>query len=935
MFVRLKVILIIMAIVTVIAATTLIASVYFMRSGLREATENYIAVIAEISEKLVSTEINLLRANAAAVAQRLVNEPFEEWGGILREQLAVHENFLAFTVADRGGPLLSEGGAPTPADLLGSEYARRAFAGETTISTTRKDPTGELVFHVCAPLGEEEGRILSATIPGLLFCDLLDDFQIWKTGTVYILDSDGTVLANQRRFLALERYNSIEAAKTDPEARSSADFTSLAIRGGRGVGRYSLFGVERQAAYIPISGSNTNWILGVSSPISESPDANVTEGLFLTSLIFLGLGTLAAFLASGFIAKPFLVIQRQNLHLAEMSAATQQASQAKSRFLANMSHEMRTPLSAIVGFSELLIHSPPPPGELARKLEQIHGAGMTLLGIVNDILDISKIESGRFELIPAEYDLASLVNDAITLNIIRIGEKPIRFELKIEETLPARLLGDELRVKQIMNNLLSNAFKYTREGRVELELAAERDGEDVWLAIVVRDTGIGIREEDLAKLFADYSQLDARSNRRIEGTGLGLSISQRLAEMMGGGIRAESEFGKGSVFTARVRQRFVSDGRLGAEAAENLRKFQYFRQNRAWISDLSIHPLPHARVLLVDDVPANLEIGRGMLKPYGMRVDTVSNGRKAVDLVREGKNRYQAIFMDHMMPEMDGVEAVRLIREIGTEYAETVPIIALTANAITGNKEMFLEHGFQDFLSKPIDPAQLNRVLRNWVRNRELEGDEAKPPPEELPASAREIGPIDGFDREAALARFGGDREAFLRALRSYAENTPPLIAQARPPDDREGLAAYAIVVHGIKSSSYGVGVGRLGGLAEDLELAAKSGDLEFVRANHAALPAAAEKFLGELAGRLAELDGEGGRTECGEPDPAVLDRLRRACENYDMDGADQAMAELEGFAYGREGELISWLRERIAAMDFRLIAEKLSARSAGRRPGG
>ncbi|MDR1519349.1 MAG: response regulator, partial [Planctomycetota bacterium] len=890
MFIRLKIILIIMAIVTVIAATTLIASIYYMRSGLQEATENYISVIAEISEKLVSSETNLLKANAETVAEHLVNEPIENWGAAMRAQLAIHKNFMAFTVADRNGVVFAVGKTPTPSDLLKSEFARRAFAGETVISTTRADPTGELVFHVCVPFGSNGERILSVSIPGMLFCDLLGDLTIWETGSAYILDREGTIIASKRREWVRDRRNVFEYAEENPAARSLTDFSRVMLQGKKGIGRYTLFGVERLVAYISITGSKTKWVLAVVSPLGESPEAHITQGLILTALVFLSLGTLAAFLASGFIAKPILIVQEQNLHLAEMSAATREASEAKTRFLANMSHEMRTPLNAVIGFSELLIHSPPNRDELGEVLEKIHDAGMTLLSIVNDILDISKIESGRFELVVAEYDLASLINDAITLNIMRIGEKPIKFTLGIEETLPVRLRGDELRVKQIMNNLLNNAFKYTREGSVEFHVAAGREGDDVWLTTVIRDTGVGIREEDLPMLFDDYAQVDAKGNRWIEGTGLGLSISRRLVEMMGGQIRVESEYGKGSVFTARIRQQFVTCESIGAEVAENLRKFQYFRQKHAWKSDMVIHPLPYARVLLVDDVQANLEIGRGVLKPYGMKVDTAFSGRRAIELLRDENIRYHAVFMDHMMPDLDGIETVRIIRKIGTEYARTVPIIALTANAILGSRRMFLDNGFQDFISKPIDLPQLDAVLMRWVRNRDLETAAVRPPEEEDPPfrPVHEIGSIDGLDQKAALARFGGDRESFLRALRSYADTILRLVARAGGFDEK-GLDAYAIMVHGIKSSSYGIGARQLGRLAENLESAARFGDFAFVRARQAELSAAAGKLLAELNERLNEVDRESGKPAREAPDPAVLDRLGRACRNYDMDGVDQA----------------------------------------------
>jgi len=405
-----------------------------------------------------------------------------------------------------------------------------------------------------------------------------------------------------------------------------------------------------------------------------------------------------------------------------------EGSRQKSVFLANMSHEMRTPLNAVIGLSELLLEDRKISEDVYLSLEKINNAGTTLLSTVNDILDISKIEAGRLELRPAEYDIASLINDAVTQSVMRIGDKPVRFILDVNEDLPSALYGDDLRIKQILNNLLSNAFKYTMEGTVELSVRcgpACGMGDALWLFIKVSDTGIGIRGDDLNNLFSDYIQVSNHSTRKIEGTGLGLPITKKIAEMMGGGIIAQSEFGKGSSFMVKVLQKHVSDSVIGPQTAQNLKDFRYSEKKRARFSQLPRLQLPYARVLVVDDVDINCDVARGILLTYGMQVDCASSGQEAVNAIRGEEVKYNAVFMDHMMPGMDGIEAVRIIRhEIGTEYAKNIPIIALTANAIAGTEGMFLKNGFQAFVSKPIEVERLDSVIHEFIRNRELENSQ-------------------------------------------------------------------------------------------------------------------------------------------------------------------------------------------------------------------
>jgi CheY-like chemotaxis protein/anti-sigma regulatory factor (Ser/Thr protein kinase) len=557
---------------------------------------------------------------------------------------------------------------------------------------------------------------------------------------------------------------------------------------------------------------------------------------------------------------------------------------------------------------------------------------MTILSIVNDILDISKIESGKFEIFTAQYDTPSLINDIVTLNIVRIGEKPVTFKLTVPEDFPATLLGDDLRVKQIFNNLLSNAFKYTNEGKVEWRIDHEREGDDIWIVSTVEDTGIGMTAEGLKKLFSEYNQVDARTNRRVEGTGLGLAITKRLVRMMDGTIAAESEHGKGSKFTVRLKQRHSAGRPIGRAVAENLMGLRYTFTRRDRGAKLAKVDLSYAHVLVVDDISTNLDVVKGIMKPYKLKIDCASSGAQAITMLRAGSPRYSAVFMDHMMPEMDGIEAARIIREeIGTDYAKNVPIIALTANAIVGNEEMFLSRGFQAFLSKPIDMAKLDAILRRWVRDK---AKETEPGPEPVAsADSASVSRLKGIEIEGvnigkALGRFSGDEAVFIDVLRSYSAGTRGLLAKLDEYLAAERLADYAIAVHGIKGSSYSIFAQEAGTMAEALETAAKAEAFATVRNGHGAFKERALALLQGIDAALGKIADE--RPTARAPDPALLRELQEACSAFDMDSADSAMERLEAYSYESGGELVAWLREKINDMAFEEIAAaKLSPGAA------
>ena len=624
----------------------------------------------------------------------------------------------------------------------------------------------------------------------------------------------------------------------------------------------------------------------------------------------------------------------------------QKANRAKSDFLANMSHEMRTPLNAVIGLSGLCLDGGRLDAEDRSTIEKVYNSGSTLLNLVNDILDISKIEAGMLELTEVDYDVPSLINDTVTQNILRINEKPVKFILDIDEGIYARLRGDELRVKQIMNNLLSNAIKYTREGHVTLCIRCFREGGNVRFTIEVRDTGRGIKPEDIGKLFLDYAQLDLESNRAIEGTGLGLPITKNLAELMGGTINVESEYGTGSVFTVSILQKFIEETVISKETIESLKNFRYSEGRHIRHARISRIALPYARVLVVDDNQTNLDVAKGLMKPYGMQIDCVDSGQRAIDAIRANNAKYDAIFMDHMMPGMNGIEATKVIRELGTEYAEKIPVIALTANAISGSEEMFLNRGFQAFLSKPIDISRLDEVLRRWVRNKEFEKKYFEQHPmiaEELQAgihNGQERRKADdrrsgierrkarmkfaGMDMEKGKERFGGDRATYEEVLRSYTANTPALLDSIENINE-DGLPAYAITVHGIKGSSRGIGADMIGDSAENLEHAAKAGDIDYVAKHNPVFLETARKLIRDLEDMLSDNGAENGKPTKAQPDNDALLKLLEACKAFSMDEAEDAMAEIDAYHYESDGGLADWLRENVNLTNFKIIIERLS----------
>ena len=569
-------------------------------------------------------------------------------------------------------------------------------------------------------------------------------------------------------------------------------------------------------------------------------DNNIDRGFWVVGLFAFVLSVIAAIIASYFIIKPFLEVTA-------LKEAAESSSRYKTTFLANMSHEMRTPLNAIVGLSSLLVDDVKQSDEAKEDLKKIHSAGDLLLGVVNDVLDFSKIETGNLEFIPAQYDTASLLNDIITLNMLRINNRPIKFKVEINEQLPDELYGDERRVKQLVNNLLSNAFKYTKEGTITLKIDyTSRSEKDILLSAVISDTGIGIKPEDIKKIFTDYNQVDIKASRKIEGTGLGLAITKNLVEKMGGKIYAESIFGVGSSFHVSFVQGIVTNKILGREMVETLRNFHYIDQKRRASTKLVRPDLSHAKVLVVDDMQTNLDVASGVMRKYNMQVDCVTSGQAAIDRIKSEDPFYDAIFMDHMMPNMDGIEATQLIRALDSNYAKTVPIISLTANAIAGNEQMFLDKGFSAFLSKPINIFKLDAVLKKWVPQTPQTREQSAIMPKEEKKEEPLKNNIPGVNMDYGLNLYDGDIEMYATVLRSFVTNTPA-VTDILKNATKENLPNYIINVHGLKGMSAAIAASETSERAKKLEFMSKAGDLSGVLSEN-------EDFLKQVAILVADV---------------------------------------------------------------------------------
>ncbi len=495
----------------------------------------------------------------------------------------------------------------------------------------------------------------------------------------------------------------------------------------------------------------------------------------------------------------------------------EQANQAKSEFLANMSHEIRTPIHAIIGMNEMVLRECED-NKIRRYSENIKSASSSLLSLINDILDFSKIEAGKIEIVNEEYSLNSLLNDVVTMIQYSAQEKDLVFETDIDRKLPRAMYGDIVRIRQIMVNILNNAIKYTQEGTVSLSISQEDfSGEKTTLKISVKDTGVGIKEEDLQKLFVNFQRLDMSKNRSIEGTGLGLAITHSLTKQMGGRIEVESTYGEGSEFIVYIPQKVVDAEGIGEFKAEATSQRDAF-YTHGFVA-------PTAEILVVDDHKMNLFVMESLLKSTKAKVTTCDSGDAC--LKHMSRYAYDIVLLDHMMPKMDGIETLAQMKELGLK--KDIPVIALTANAISGAKEMYLNCGFDDYLSKPIEIKQLEQLLLKYLPPHKVSlADE----PEKI-AGSGQTAKGEHIDRSVGLKYCANDEGIYLDVLRVYCEEAEAKVQKLKKSFEDENWKDYVIYVHSVKSTSLNIGAVTLSEMAKAVEKAGKEEKISYVREHH------------------------------------------------------------------------------------------------------
>ena len=717
------------------------------------------------------------------------------------------------------------------------------------------------------------------------------------------------------------------------------------------------------------------------------------------------------------------------------------ASSAKSDFLANMSHEIRTPMNAIIGMCELILREQDVSESVRDNCFNIQSSSRSLLSIINDILDFSKIESGKMELIESEFNIASMLNDVINMTMTRKGQKKIEVMVHADPDIPCGLIGDEVRIRQVMVNLMTNAIKFTNEGAVTLNVSFSRQDYGINLRIAVEDSGIGITEENLEKLFSSFQQVDTKKNRSIEGTGLGLAISKRLVTKMGGFINVSSVYGEGSVFSFVLPLK-VSDNKpfISVNSPENLNAAVYIdfskfklvsieRQYMALMNEMS-HQLhvkmqhtsdfnelqqltdankithcfigkeeyiahkdyfvdiaskvnvtivqdmlnsvqvpaeikcvfkpfytmsaaaalnnesivmnlsdrrgsstsfsaPKARVLIVDDNIINLKVAVGLMRPYNMQLMTVDSGKAAISMLRS--QDFDIVFMDHMMPEMDGVEATKLIREMEGEYYKQLPIIALTANAVNGVREMFIESGLNDFIAKPIELSALDRVLKTWLPQEYImapvstnygKNDRRKS------NRVKEYNDSGLISVSKGMGYTGGIEDAYYEILEMYVRKGEEKRIQINSYAETNDWKNYIIEVHALKSTSLSIGAVELSELAKKLELAGKAGDYDTIVKENSILSELYGRVISEGAKLVDERNALSGSENNTVADIAVenisieqlnecISVIEEFCSDFDGDGIVEKAKEMSVFAFG--GKSLKPYFDKIAeyAADF------------------
>ncbi len=611
---------------------------------------------------------------------------------------------------------------------------------------------------------------------------------------------------------------------------------------------------------------------------------------------------------------------QESVELKDAKEQADAANKAKSEFLSNMSHEIRTPINAVLGMDEMILReSKEPP--ILEYAENIRTAGNSLLGLVNDILDFSKIEAGKMDIIPVEYALSSVLNDLVNMIQKRAEKKGLEFIVKASPELPSVLYGDEIRLKQIVTNILTNAVKYTEKGSVTLSVDFEKqDEERILLKVSVRDTGIGIKQEDIAKLFSAFERIEEKRNRAIEGTGLGMNITKRLLALMDSRLEVESVYGEGSVFSFRLVQEVMNWEPMGDfEESHRSSLREHKEYHESFIA-------PEARILVVDDTVMNIMVIKGLLKQTKVQIDTAESGYEGLKLA--SRTKYDIIFLDHRMPGLDGIETLQRMQAMEENPNADTPVISLTANAVSGAREIYIRAGFDDYLTKPINSSQLEAMMLKYLPAEKISTDvqqDAPPEPDtELPGWLKEAGCLN----LAEGVKHCGSAAAFMDALTVFAESVQTGADEIEGFFKNKDWENYTVKVHALKSTARVIGAEELSEKARRLENAGVNGYLEEISQDTPGLLALYRTYLERLA-PLRKAEPEPDAVEKTLIDRGQLieayETIRELTSSFDYDSLQFVLDSLAQYRLPREEQArYQALRQAAAVPDWERLKEVL-----------
>ncbi len=707
----------------------------------------------------------------------------------------------------------------------------------------------------------------------------------YETVEISLIDKDGNYVIHGK---SLKNNNFFEYYRSYNDV-SNEEYERVKNEIIGGVGSMTIKnskGVDCMIAYTPLESLKV-WHLIAYIPLDDLVGSRVVDW-HLLGVVSVGLLALLIF--------NFIVLMSFNRKLSETAEEANQANEAKSYFLSTMSHDIRTPMNAILGLNEMVLRDSHEETVIGYS-ENIRTAGNTLLGLINDILDFSKIEAGKMDIVNVDYSLVSALNDLVNIVQNKAEDKGLAFNIDVDGKIPSILHGDEIRIKQVITNILSNAVKYTKEGSVTFSVGYDKIPEkpdSIILKVSVADTGIGIKQEDMDRLFKAFERIEEKRNRNIEGTGLGMSIAQSFLGMMGSKLQVQSVYGEGSVFSFDLEQKVVKWDPVGNYEEAYKRSLS---QRRSYSVKFNA---PHAKILCVDDTPVNLTVFASLLSRTKMQIDTAESGDEAIVMYK--KQHYDVIFLDHMMPDKDGIETLKEMRGIKGSPNDETPIICLTANAISGMREMYIKAGFDDYITKPIDPDRLEMTLLQYLPKGKIApaGDENENDDYVLPDFLYHL---EELDVGAGLMHCGNG-ESYMTTLKMYRG------AVQKNADDIEQFWAVkdikntTIKVHALKSTSRVIGALELGEFAARLEKAGNQGDADMLDRELGNLLSKYRKLAKELE-PLNELD----KSDEDENKPLItIGDLKEAynvlsefCESFDFDSVVHVTESLKGYRIPEE----------------------------------